>query len=61
MLATVADILGETYSGFISVDDGRCEVSGYPLSDMWSPVLRNAFADFMEVACPQGVFVDHAG
>jgi len=61
VLASYTDILGDTFSGFISVDGGRCEIAGYPLTDMWSPLLRNAFADFMEVACPQGVYVDTSG
>ena len=61
LLTEYAQIIGETYAVYISVDGGRCEITGYPLTDMWSPVLRSAFVDFMEVANPQGVFVVFEG
>lgn len=61
MLADYAQIIGETYAGYISVDDGDCEIAGYPLTEIWSPLLRQAFLDFMEQANPQGVYRDPQG
>lgn len=58
MLADYAKIIGETYTGFLSVDGGGCEIAGYPLTEIWSPVLRLAFLEFMELANPQGVYCD---